>query len=57
MRDGWPVNSVVSYGVAGTWSAGYDVAGVPVTGDVLSATRSSFTVEILINTFMYYMFS
>jgi hypothetical protein len=33
------------------------VAGVPVADDVLPTTGSSFTVEILVNTPMCYMFS
>jgi hypothetical protein len=44
-----------SYGVTGTWSAGYGVADVPVACDVLSAT--GLPVEILINTHICYMFS
>jgi hypothetical protein len=42
--------------VTGTWGAGYGVADVPVTGDVLPATESQFTFKILINLSMYYMF-
>jgi hypothetical protein len=44
------------YGVAGKWIAGYGVAGIPVAGDVLPATGSPFTVEILVNTPMCCMF-
>jgi hypothetical protein len=43
--------------VAGTWSAGYGMADISVPGDVLSATGSLFTVEILVNTSMCCMFS
>jgi hypothetical protein len=50
------MRQVVGYGVASKWIASYGVAGVPVAGNVLPATRSSFTVEILVNTPMYYMF-
>jgi hypothetical protein len=45
------------YGVAGTWSASYGVAGIPVVGDVLLPTGPPFTVEILVNTPMCCMFS
>jgi hypothetical protein len=41
---------ITGYGVAGKWIAGYGVAGIPVAGDVLPATGSPFTVEILVNT-------
>jgi hypothetical protein len=43
--------------VAGTWSASYGMAGIPVVGDVLLPTGSPFTVEILVNTPMCCMFS
>jgi hypothetical protein len=42
--------------MAGKWIAGYGVAGVPVTGNVLPATESLFTMEILVNTSMCCMF-
>jgi hypothetical protein len=54
--NGFVGNPVAGYGVAGTWGAGYGVAGVPATDDVLSATGSPFTLGILINTLMCYMF-
>jgi hypothetical protein len=40
----------------GTWGARYVVAGVLVADDVLPATGSPFTLEILVNTTMCYMF-
>jgi hypothetical protein len=49
-------NSVAGYGMAGKWIAGYGVAGVPVAGNVLPATESLFTMEILVNTSMCCMF-
>jgi hypothetical protein len=45
------------YGFAGNWVAGYSVAGVPVVGDALHATGSSFTSGILVNTSMCYILS
>jgi hypothetical protein len=45
------------YGFAGNSVAGYGVIGVLVISDVLPATGSLITVEILINTPMYCMFS
>jgi hypothetical protein len=45
-------NPVADYGVAGTWGARYGVAGALVTG-----TGSSFTLEILVNTSVRFMFS
>jgi hypothetical protein len=50
-------NPVAGYDVADTWGAGYDVADVPIVGDVLSATGSPFTLGILLNTHMLYVFT
>jgi hypothetical protein len=58
--DGWPADAepaIAGYCFGGNPVAGYGVADIPVTGDVLPATGSSFTFEILINTSIYYMFS
>jgi hypothetical protein len=58
--DAGPViagNWVAGYSFGSNPVAGYGVADVPVPGDMLPATGSSFTVEILINTSMCYMFS
>jgi hypothetical protein len=42
--------------VAGKWIIGYGMAGVPVADDVLPVTELLFTVEILVNTPMCFMF-
>jgi hypothetical protein len=47
---------VVGYGMIGKWIAGYGVVDVSVADDVLPATGSPFTVEILVNTPMCCMF-
>jgi hypothetical protein len=64
---GFDGNPVAGYGVVGTWGAGYGVistwgtsygvAGVSVVGDMLPTTGSPFTVEVLVNTLICYMFS
>jgi hypothetical protein len=53
--DGWPTD--VRPAIVSNWVVGYGVVGVSVSDDVLPAIGSPFTLRILINTPMYYIFS
>jgi hypothetical protein len=48
---------VAGKAIAGTWSVGYGVAGVPGAGDILLTTGSPFMLGILINTLMCHIFA
>jgi uncharacterized membrane protein len=50
------VNWAAGYGFADNWAAGYGVVGVLIVGEALPMSRSSFTVYILINTSMCYIY-